>query len=490
MAVLSNTGVGITPIATAETDVVAISPGSPLDMVSVYVQGGAQRMLEYALYATVGTARTRVAQAEIMGTNTPSVIAWQTIGRGDGQTEQVDAGGTIYTVTVLDISQQLGVSQPVTVTIAGVDTFDTVGDQNFSAVFGLGPGATGTLTTFNGYAQQMDVALDQRLLPPVIVEVLADCGPGSVQVTVKSVSMSGQDEGIASVFRGLQLPVATRYFVSVTNESNVSVTTTLAAVTYSVSASSGGGVVTLSPDVIGPSNANEVVQWAHVPLTLAGSGTFTTPVDAAVPIYDIGTNTWRAFALSGGATMTNAGVVTVNAGAITLAGDVTGPANANTVVRWENQPLDPVTMGAPALNDVPTWNGTAWVAATGGGGAVTLTGNANGPSGANTVESFVTSTTDANVNVGAQPHPSGLIYEGLNGLTANRTVSLTTAFVSGDETTVKDEDGSLASFNIIVDPGAGNTIDGAATYTMTAVQNGVKGASTFKRISATAWAIV
>ena len=126
------------------------------------------------------------------------------------------------------------------------------------------------------------------------------------------------------------------------------------------------------------------------------------------------------------------------------------------------------------------------------GGGVLLAGNTNGPSNANTEQSFVTSTPNANVNVAAQAKPSGDIYEGLNGLTANRTVFLNTTATGtiGDNTTVKDEDGSLALWNIIVDPGAGNTIDGAATYTMTAAQNGIKGSATFKRIGATAWAVV
>jgi len=332
MAVLSNTGT-VTPIASAETDVVAIAPGTPLDLISVYVQGGAGRLLEYALYTTVGTARTRVAQSQIMGSTSASIIAWQTIGRGDGQTEQIDAGGTTYTVTVLDISGQLGTSQSVTATIAGVDSFDTASDQNFSALFTLSPGSTGTLTTFNGYAQQMDVAIDQSSLPPVLVQVMADNGAGSVQVIIKYAQMSGEDDGIASVFRGLQLPVATRYFVSVTNQSGVSISTTLAAVTYSMSITS-GGVVTLSPDVIGPSNANEVVQWAHVPLLLAGSGNMTAPANAAVPIFD-GTE-WRAFALSGGATMSNTGVVTISASGLTLTGNANGVASANTVQSFMN----------------------------------------------------------------------------------------------------------------------------------------------------------
>ena len=128
----------------------------------------------------------------------------------------------------------------------------------------------------------------------------------------------------------------------------------------------------------------------------------------------------------------------------------------------------------------------------GGGGPVALTGNANGPSNANHVEDFVTSTTDANVTIATQLHPVGRIYEGLNGLTADRTVFLNNTATAqiGDEVIVKDEDGSLAAHNIIVDSGAGNTIDGAQTYTMTAVQDGVKGSITVVKISATAWAIV
>lgn len=126
------------------------------------------------------------------------------------------------------------------------------------------------------------------------------------------------------------------------------------------------------------------------------------------------------------------------------------------------------------------------------GGVVLLTGNTNGPSNANTEEAFVTSTTDADVHVAAQLHPKGAIYEGLNGLTADRTVFLNTTATGaiGDDTTVKDEDGSLALHNIILDPGAGNTIDGLANYTMTAAQNGLKGAVTVRRISATAWALI
>lgn len=43
-------------------------------------------------------------------------------------------------------------------------------------------------------------------------------------------------------------------------------------------------------------------------------------------------------------------------------GDVTGAALTSKVVAWQNKLLDPVTMVAPALNNVPRFDGTKWVA--------------------------------------------------------------------------------------------------------------------------------
>lgn len=52
-------------------------------------------------------------------------------------------------------------------------------------------------------------------------------------------------------------------------------------------------------------------------------------------------------------------------------GDLTGPVAAPTVVGWLGKPLD-ASMAAPALNQVPKWNGSAWVPGTAGtSGAVT-----------------------------------------------------------------------------------------------------------------------
>ena len=516
MAVLSNTGAPIVPVVGAETVVATIAPGAPLDNITVYVTGGTGGgggQLEFALYAEVGGFQTRIAQKQIVGSNTPSIIDWDTgIGPLDGgggkraQNELVDAGGTNYTVTVIDLSAGLpapgaATRQAVTVTIAGVATFDTVADQNFGALLGpIAPGATAFLSTFNGYAQFMDVAIDQTNLPPVTVTLAADCGGGSVQAVVESENLTGVDSDIAAVFRKVRLPVATRYFVSVTNNSQVALSVTLTGVTYSLVPATAGGVVTLGGDVIGPSNANTVIKWDNVPLTLAGSGTFGAPVDAALPIYDIGTNTWRALALSGGATMTNAGVVTINAASITLGGDVTGPANANTVIKWDSVPLElgaapgfttPVDAAIPIYDiGTNTWrtfalSGGATMTDGGvvtiGGASVTLTGNTVGPGNANHLQTFGIESVNASVPAASfTPITAGLWYVGISGLTGNITVTLPDTMPSGSQVIVKDEDGSIGDgFTITVEGSIGKTIDGNATFVMGNPNPGPKGSNTF-----------
>lgn len=46
-------------------------------------------------------------------------------------------------------------------------------------------------------------------------------------------------------------------------------------------------------------------------------------------------------------------------------GDVVGEALTTKVVAWQNKSLDPVTMVAPVLGDVPVFDGTKWTAAAG-----------------------------------------------------------------------------------------------------------------------------
>jgi len=139
-------------------------------------------------------------------------------------------------------------------------------------------------------------------------------------------------------------------------------------------------------------------------------------VDAQLPIFDSATQKWRSITMSGGATIDRDGVMTVA-----------------------------------------------------GGGA--LVGNTNGPTGANRFLSLTLLGNDADVNV---VDTEGWYFVRMTGLTANRNVTLPAAPTTGMVVVVKDGDGSLSNFNIVIN-GNGNTIDGAATYTMTGVQNLPKG---------------
>jgi len=76
----------------------------------------------------------------------------------------------------------------------------------------------------------------------------------------------------------------------------------------------------------------------------------------------------------------------------------------------------------------------------------------------------------------------------MRGLTADRTVTLPAGPGTGQIVVIKDEDGSLSSHNIVIAGGA-NTIDGAASYVMTLVQNGNKG-SVSLMFTGAGWAVV
>ncbi len=436
MAVLSNTGTA-TPVVGSETTVATIAPGTSLDNVTVYVQGGtggAGGPLEFALYAEVGGFQTRVAQKQLMGTDVPSIIEWDTGigplaggGNGAAQTELVDAGGTNYTVTVIDLSTSFSLTprNPVTVTIAGVDTYDTAADQNFGQLFTLAPGATGVLSTFSGYAQLMDVAIDQTSLPPVTVAVTADCGPAdpilaSVLATVESINMTGKDEDIAAVFRGLKLPVATRYFVSVTNNSSSTLVVTLTAATYSVPCTCTGATGPAGPP--GPTGP------AGPPGPTGSAG----PTGAQGP---------------------------------------TGPAGGPPGPTGAPGPTGPAgPTGAPGATGPQGPTGPQGAT---GPSVVTLTGNVNGPSNANEWTSFVTEATGAPIML-PNPANGSWIYIGVHGLAGTQMINLPMIPVQGMVVVITDEDGSLATQSVQIMGGA-FPIEGVPMFTMNASYPGSRG---------------
>jgi len=508
MAVLSNTGTQ-TPVIGSETTVATIAPGVPLDNISVYFvggTGGGGGPLLLRLYAEVGGFQTLVAIKQAVGSNLPSIIAWDTGlgplagggggGRGGGnaeaQSNQIHAGGTNYTVTVEDLSNTPAPFSsprlPVTITVAGVDQFDTVADAEFGATFALAPGATGTLTVFPGFAQLMDVAIDQTNIPPsVTVKVTADCGGGSViGALVASAQMSGTDSTIGEVFSELKLPVATEYFVSMTNNSQQAINITLTGVTSSVAVTGGAAVVTLTGNVNGPSNAN---RWTSLVL----ANTFAAPATVIPAVGLVPGDGWWYVAVTGAAsnrTVTlpvapTAGevVVVTDENAVLATNSITVNGNGNNVQGFAAFPMSsayPGSDGSIALQ----FDGTAWYIfadydanAT---SAITLAGNANGPSGANSVETFGIESVNANVT-SAQftPIGKGMWYVGFSGLTGPVTLTLLDTMPAGSQVIVKDEDGSLAAWTITVQGSTGKTIDGGATFVMNGATPGPFGSNTF-----------
>lgn len=404
----------ITPTS-LETAVCNIS-GGPLENLSVYVQGGVggTGLLQYRLYATLGGFLTLVAQSQVQGSNTATILEWQNVASGVPDAPVIDAAGTTYTVTVQEIalsgsfaaSPSTLARSPVLVTIAGVNTFDTAPDGNFGSTVTVLPGQEIFLPSFTGFAQLIDVAIDQRNLPPVLVTVYANCGAGSVQAAVAKVPLSGVDKTVSAVFQDLKLPPAVNYLVSLTNQSQVNVTAVFAAGTHSIAATTGGSVI-LNGDVTGPSASNTVIKWRNVSLDPA---TMSAPADTQLPVFDSATASWRAVTLSGGASVDHNGVVTLNTGTQTIAGDVTGDLAASTVVAWRGKSLDAATMSAPADTQLPVFDSAtnSWrsVALSGGvtidhNGVATL--STSGQSIAGDVTGTLAASTVVKVNGAAVP---------------------------------------------------------------------------------------
>lgn len=308
MAVTLNTGT-VVPATGIETQVAAIA-GGPFDNLSVYFQGGVGGgggPLGLFLYATVNGVVTRVAQAQVMGTPNASIIEWSLPGgplAGPSETTNVvSAAGTAYSVTVQDLSQ--GVPPPgaaargaVTVTLAGVNEFDNAADAELSFTGALPGGTTETLGPIAGWAQSLDVALSQQNLPLVQVQVVADCGAGSVQATVDSVQMSGADTTIAQVFRKLALPVFTRLFVSVTNLSQTNVPNlSLTAATTSIVITAGSADITPGPQL---TVLRSVVPTVPTKVVWASTGYIDFVADCGADptgVIDCGAALARAFVL-------------------------------------------------------------------------------------------------------------------------------------------------------------------------------------------------
>jgi len=509
MAVQANTGT-VTPSTALSRIVVALAAG-PFDNLSVYFQGGlggGGGDLLLTLIALVAGIPTRIASKRVQGSADPSLIAWETSANGTnpainpsysrnssgaGQTEIVkNVGGTAYHVEVLDLSSTLpppggAPRQPVTVTIAGVDTFDQAADSDFFTTFvALAPGQTGVLTVIPGWCQFLDVAVDQSNLPSVLVQVLADCvnvDAGALVAVLAQASMSGMDTGIAPVFRRLPLPVASEFTVQITNTGQTNLTVTLTASSSSESVTT-GGVVTLTGNINGPSNAN---RWTSLVLanTFAAPNT-VIPVAGTVPgdgwwyVAVTGAASNRQVTLPAAPTAGEVVVVTDESGVLAT-NTITVNGNGNNVegvAAFVMNAAYPGTDGSICLQ----FDGTAWfIFADYDQNATTPPADVHGIEAVNRsvlAAEFVPAT--------------GEWYVGISGLTGPVTVTLQDTMPSGSQVIVKDEDGSLAAFTVTVQGSTGKTIDGAANFVMNNASPGPKGSNTFMMNFAapTEWASV
>lgn len=236
---------------------------------------------------------------------------------------------------------------------------------------------------------------------------VTDAGGGKVTVTVTGVGgVDVQEEGIALANN----PHSILNFVG-SGVTAVDAGGGVAQITVSASMALAGDVVgttaasvvsAISGAVIGtPAGAlvtghvlrvtgASAADWGALDLSNASAttgslaGTKVAPNFGAQNIQSTGTlqigSTTTLSALGGSGSglvaVSNTGVLSFEpfsalAGSITLAGDVSGLANSNTVDKWKGKTLDAATMGAPTDAQVPVWvNGSsAWKSLSVGGDA-------------------------------------------------------------------------------------------------------------------------
>jgi len=169
------------------------------------------------------------------------------------------------------------------------------------------------------------------------------------------------------------------------------------------------------------------------------------------------------------AVTSNLTIVGYNAGAIPN-GYASGPGNVTLLYDNVTAFFFPIPGTPPTL--LPGLTGTYTTTDIDfSSGSFTLTGNVNGPTGANRFLALVHNVNDADFAV---TEVEGWTWIEMGGLTANRTVTLPAAPVAGEVVVVTDGTASLESFNILID-GNGTNVQGAPIYTMTGAQNGARG---------------
>jgi hypothetical protein len=380
MPVTSVTGT-VTPSLGSETTLATLG-GGPFDLVSTYVVGGASGdgvgLCIYRMYVTVGGLSSLIAESRVVGSAKGAILQWQLIGAGSGESQFVVAGGTAYRLTVTaapapgqPFAASVTARTPATATIAGVGFNDVAADVTTAPVLAVPLLGEAFSPTIAGFAQRMDVSVDQTGLPQTTtVTIYANNGVGSVEAPVVRVLLPGPD-AITAVLRKIELPVASFYRIGVLNDTVTPIVVPLGIATYSVVAVAGSGVLApLAGDVgvSGPENANFISPTAPLQgeqlLTIAGAASWQSAVgtpssnnpywDQTTWFVDPENVTTTASDANDGLTPATA-VLSYNGGIATKWGTYSPRIRRNTTFTWlsnQSVPGDPVIF-TPIVESLP-----------------------------------------------------------------------------------------------------------------------------------------
>ena len=493
-----------TLVSNAEVSFGTIVSPTGFDFIDVFVDGSGNPdaddfIAEWRLYEIVGGLPTLVATAP-GGGRAPSVLDWG-VGatpvpqpRGVSPAPFSPAEGAGFTFELRAFFSGGPLLPNFTASLIGYDEFDVAANTVSPPIAVVVPAnfTEVTLAIVPGYAQFADAVVSQSFNVPIRFTLYAQAGVGGVIAEVASVTLQSSD-GIARIFGSpVRLPGATSYMLRARFDSNllqvappgpVTVSGGLATHSQNISV---GGVVNLIGNVNGPSNAN---RWTSLPVPAN---------DADVAIPEVGTVPGDGWWQVGVAGLTATRQVTLpaapNIGEVVVVTDLDGSLGAQTFnVNGNGNTVEGVAIFAMD-NTYPGPNGSVCFVfdqnpATGGFGWFIFADYAPNEGTGNLSETI--EAVDRDVLAAEFVPARGLWYVGLSGLTANRTVNIP-AMPSGSRVIIKDEDGSLQNWNIILLPAGGKTIDGATPYTMTGAENGIKGSVTLYQNAnvPTEWAII
>ncbi len=179
----------------------------PVDFIDVYVDGNAapNAIVEWRLYATVGTLVSRVATST-GGGRKASVLKWS---GPNGQYSPVSADGSQYELRAYFAQQ--GPPPTMKASIVGYDQFDTAVASGASSLQTI-PAGFGEVSfaTSAGYSQFADAAVEQDFSGQVLFTLYALSEVGGVEAPVLAQPIQ-QEDGTARIFSNAKLPGATSY---------------------------------------------------------------------------------------------------------------------------------------------------------------------------------------------------------------------------------------------------------------------------------------